>query len=323
MAVVVEPARVIAVVCDGTSTSVDSDRASQAAADAAPRRWLAAVPDEPVDPDVAAAFDAARKAVLAMPFVAQPELDPPTVHLPGRASSTDGGGAVASLGDCRSYWVDGEGARQLTTDDSWARRPVASGRCRIEEAMASPQGHAITRWISVDADPHGGRADPVRHSRPRPAGAVLRRAVELHPRGRRPGRRDGPDGGDPSPRHGPPPRRLRQRRPGGHDNITVVVVDLPLPPTDPRHKRKEPDRMTFSGLDLPERVPPRRSGEVHAVVTVTAGAGTAAGARRPSKAVVLIVDTSGSMSSPGSRSEPPAGPPPPPSTSSPTAPGSG
>ena len=37
MSVVVEPARVVAVVCDGTSTSVDSDKASQAAADAAAR----------------------------------------------------------------------------------------------------------------------------------------------------------------------------------------------------------------------------------------------------------------------------------------------
>jgi serine/threonine protein phosphatase PrpC len=155
MAVVTGVGFVVAVVCDGTSSSVDSDKASQAAADAAAAVLAASIPDDPTDVDFAGAYEAARKAVLAMPYDRSTMLDPPTCTYLA-AVATDDELRLAGLGDCRSYWVetgdDGPVAHQLTTDDSWATEAVARGELPVDEAMAHPQGHAITRWISLDAD---------------------------------------------------------------------------------------------------------------------------------------------------------------------------
>jgi serine/threonine protein phosphatase PrpC len=236
MAVVAEPSRVIVVVCDGTSTSVDSDKASQAGADAAAAVMAATDPDDPVDPDLGGAFEAARKAVLAMPFAAQPGLDPPTCTYLAAVIRSDEA-VLASLGDCRSYWVAGghDGqleAEQLTTDDSWAGEIVARGELSVEEAMAHPQGHAITRWISVDADPQW-RPRLTRFAIPGPGRLVLcsdglwnyalRPEVLAAAVARaQQGAEDGPL------------TLARQlvdfaNEAGGHDNITVVVVETPYP----------------------------------------------------------------------------------------------
>lgn len=228
MAVVVEAARVIALVCDGTSTSVDSDVASQAAADAAVAVLAASDSDDPAGADLAAAFEAARQAVTAMPFVRRPELDPPTTtYLAGVITNDEA--VLSTLGDCRSYWVDENGARQLTADDSWATKAVASGEvATIEEAMAHPDGHAITRWISVDADPTW-QPRTVRFDVPGAGRMVLcsdglwnytldpdTLATEIA------------KAADPDPAI--VARHLVEfaNQAGGHDNITVVVVDLPL-----------------------------------------------------------------------------------------------
>jgi serine/threonine protein phosphatase PrpC len=225
MAVIVDAERVIAVVCDGTSTSVDSDQAAQAAADAAAAVLAAAEPEDPADPDIAGAFDAARKAVLAMPFAAQPGLDPPTCTYLAAVVRADEA-VLASLGDCRSYWVSEGVAEPLTTDDSWAGEMVARGELPVEDALAHPQGHAITRWISVDADPQW-RPRLTRFPIPGPGRLVLCSdglwnytlhadvlAAEI----------------DPQEDALTVARHLVEfaNEAGGHDNITVVVVDLPL-----------------------------------------------------------------------------------------------
>ncbi len=231
MAVVVEATRVVAVVCDGTSTSIDSDRASQAAADAAAAVLAAADPDDPADPDFVGAFDAARKAVLAMPYVTQPELDPPTCTYLAAVIRGDEA-TLASLGDCRSYWVDANGPQQLTTDDSWAGEVVARGEMSPEEAMAQPQGHAITRWISVDADPQW-RPRLTRFTTPGPGRLVLCSDglwnYTLHPETLAAQiDQSATSGGDAlaTARH----LVSFANDAGGHDNITVAVVELPLPP---------------------------------------------------------------------------------------------
>ncbi|MGH9118211.1 MAG: PP2C family serine/threonine-protein phosphatase [Acidimicrobiales bacterium] len=231
MAVVVEAGRVIAVVCDGTSTSVDSDKASQAAADAGAAVLAAADPDDPADPDVAGAFDAARKAVLAMPYVAHAELDPPTCTYLA-AVIRDDEAILASLGDCRSYWIDADGARALTTDDSWVTEVVARGEMTEEAAMAEPQGHTITRWISVDADPQW-RPKLSRFEVPGPGRLVLcsdglwNYTIDAATLPEQIARSAG--AGDDALATA---RRLVSfaNQAGGHDNITAVIVELPLPP---------------------------------------------------------------------------------------------
>ena len=65
---------------------------------------------------------------------------------------------VAWVGDSRAYWIDAEGARQLTEDHSWQNDVVQAGAMTAEEAAKSPKAHAITRWIGADA-PEDGTAD--------------------------------------------------------------------------------------------------------------------------------------------------------------------
>ena len=214
----------IAIVCDGVSTTVDPDQASQAAADAALAALVAGA-------DLVAAHAAAQTAVLAVTDV------PPPPEL-GWPSCTFLAGVMhgdivhlGTLGDCRTFWLPQAGdAVTLTEDDSWAAEQIASGAQTPEEAYASPMAHTITRWLGRDADP-----------------SWTPRLSEFRPDG--PGRlvlcSDGlwnyaetaadvaaaaqaADGdGDPLT----VAKRLVDfaNQQGGHDNITVLVIDVKGP----------------------------------------------------------------------------------------------
>ncbi|MGC1753624.1 MAG: serine/threonine protein phosphatase, partial [Trebonia sp.] len=69
------------------------------------------------------------------------------------------------LGDSRAYWLtaDPAGSVRLTKDDSIAEEIVAAGVATVDEAMASPQAHVITRWLGADLpdpEPHVARFRP-------------------------------------------------------------------------------------------------------------------------------------------------------------------
>ncbi|HEX2047941.1 MAG TPA: PP2C family serine/threonine-protein phosphatase [Acidimicrobiales bacterium] len=210
---------VAAVVCDGVSTSVNPDVASQAAADAACTVLTTQL-------DVEAAYDAARKAVLATEFEPHADLGPPSCTFLA-ALVTYKGVTLASLGDCRAYWVAGDTATQLTVDDSWAEYAIASGALEPAEAYAHANAHVITRWLAQDADPTW-RPRVVPFEAPGPGRLLL---VS-----------DGLWNYTLEPEHlvaamgEQPVERLELARrlvtyandAGGSDNITVVVVDLPL-----------------------------------------------------------------------------------------------
>jgi len=138
--------RVLAVVCDGVSTTVNPDAASQAACDAA----LAVLVAGGTLPE---SFTAARHAVLEVPWVPDPKQGAPSCTF--LAAIVDGADvALATLGDCRSMWLpeDGE-AETLTQDDSWAAEVITAGAKTAEEAYADRRAHVITRWLGADADP--------------------------------------------------------------------------------------------------------------------------------------------------------------------------
>jgi len=117
----------------------------------------------------------------------------------------------------------------LTEDDSWAAEQIASGTLSPEEAYASPLAHTITRWLGHDADP-----------------GWLPRLARFEPPG--PGRlllcSDGlwnyaATAAEVATAMGPTDdgllvaaRRLVDfaNQAGGHDNITVVLVDVVGPP---------------------------------------------------------------------------------------------
>ncbi len=166
---------VVAVVCDGVSSSARPDEASQVAVQAALPVLVAAVH---AGGDLAAAslasVAAARQSVAALQGPA------------GDTSATTFVSAVASgyevtlcwLGDSRAYWL-GQSApesRLLTRDDSVAGGMVAAGLADEAAAMASPHAHVLTRWLGGDAadladDPD--RAAHVERYTPPGPGALL------------------------------------------------------------------------------------------------------------------------------------------------------
>jgi serine/threonine protein phosphatase PrpC len=233
MAMFVGDGFVAAVVCDGVSTTVDPDKASQAAADAA----VAMLAERP---DHDAAYDAARAAVLATTYQPHAELGPPSCTYLA-AVVTDERVTFATLGDCRSYWVTPGSATQITVDDSWAELQIAAGAMSRADAYAHPNAHVITRWMANDADP-SWRPTVVDFEVPGPGRLLLvsdglwnytiEPAQLVAAIGQGPtGTRSGVEARD---------ERLELARrlvdfaneSGGSDNITVVVVDLPLKAAD-------------------------------------------------------------------------------------------
>ena len=141
---------VVAVICDGVSSSVGADAAARVACAAAGGELSTSLATR--DPEVAmrAAAAAAQRAVLGVPWEPRGTLTAPSctfvaVVWDGRQVT------VGSLGDSRAYWIDDETARQLTTDDTVGpgagrRRPHDRARRRRPIDAA----HEITRWLGED-----------------------------------------------------------------------------------------------------------------------------------------------------------------------------
>ena len=223
--------RVVAVVCDGVSSSAAPHVAARVAADALGRVLIPA-PDG-TDPTtvVARALAVADAAVRDVPWMATTGRDAPSCTT---AVATWDGSAVTVgwVGDSRVYWIDAGGARRLTSDHSWVQDEIDAGRMSIAAAEADARAHVITRWLGDDSP----TVPPaVTTFRPGGCGRIvvctdglwnhvpttweLAAAVsEL----------DGRPAIDVA-------RALTARAlaAGGHDNITVAVIDIepPGPPT--------------------------------------------------------------------------------------------
>lgn len=228
VAVAVADGVVLGVVCDGVTMSTRSDEASQAAVDAA----LTVLRRGGADGDLEAAYDAAQAAVVQVPVEPHPEMGPPScTFLAGVV--TDAEVRLAMLGDCRAYWVGADGdARQLTEDESWAAVEVRAGRLTPEEARVHPLAGTITRWLAVDADP-GWRPALVSFTPPGP-GHVLLVSDGLWAYTNEPADLVAAMGARTDA-----PLTIAQRlvthalAGGGHDNITALVVVVPLVPAGP------------------------------------------------------------------------------------------
>ena len=223
MAMFIGDGFVVALVCDGVSTTVNPDVAAQAAADAA-----CAVLAERPDHD--AAYDAARAAVLATAYEPAADLGPPSCTYLA-AMVTDQRITFASLGDCRSYWVTPGSATQITVDDSWAELQIASGAMSRADAYAHPNAHVITRWLANDADPTW-RPTRVDFDVPGP-GRLLLVSDGLWNYTIEPATLVAATGDEPLGRLELARRLVTfANQAGGSDNITVVVVDLPMNDAD-------------------------------------------------------------------------------------------
>jgi serine/threonine protein phosphatase PrpC len=166
---------VVAVVCDGVSSSPRPDEASHVAAQAAMPVLLAAVRE---GGDL---IEASRAAVTAgRESVAR-------LHEPAHdTSATTFVSAVAApglvtlcwLGDSRAYWLTQpeEESVQLTRDDSVAGGMIEAGLATEAAAMASPHAHVLTRWLGGDAADLDGdpkRAPHVEQYSPPGGGSLL------------------------------------------------------------------------------------------------------------------------------------------------------
>jgi serine/threonine protein phosphatase PrpC len=156
-----EPA-VVAVVCDGVSSSPRPDEASATAVDAASESLLSSL-ERGEDPAAAMrrAIGDANRAVTALAHDGRSPAHPGGgVNAPActyvSAVSAAGLVTIGWVGDTRAYWIpdDRESAEpyRLTEDDSWAARMVSAGLMPEAEAYADPRAHAITGWLGADAE---------------------------------------------------------------------------------------------------------------------------------------------------------------------------
>jgi serine/threonine protein phosphatase PrpC len=162
-AVAAEPvprSRAVLVVCDGVSTSIDSDVASLAAARAAREVLVAQRPTGLGTPAsrVAAISGTVVKAAAAANTAVIDNTAPDSENA---ASCTFAAAVVeadlvvfGNVGDSRVYWIPDHGSigepTELSVDDSVAQARIAMGTPR-EEAENGPQAHAITKWLGRDS----------------------------------------------------------------------------------------------------------------------------------------------------------------------------
>ncbi|MDR1513228.1 MAG: protein phosphatase 2C domain-containing protein [Propionibacteriaceae bacterium] len=149
--------RAVLVVCDGVTTSQDSDVASLAGARAA-RAVLWAADSQGlglpgsrsavIAQALRAAVQAADAAVVA---VTAPDSPNPASATFAAALLVDGTVHWANLGDSRVYWfADAGQPRLLSQDHSLAQAQIAEGVAR-DVAEASVMAHTITKWLGRDA----------------------------------------------------------------------------------------------------------------------------------------------------------------------------
>jgi serine/threonine protein phosphatase PrpC len=143
---------VVAVVCDGISSSLSPDVAASLAAEAGGQVLAAALLDgkSALASATTDAIRAAQQAVLEVPWTSRSDLDYPSCTLVS-AACRNGELNVGWVGDSRAYWIAGEISRQLTIDDSWAQEQVGAGLLSAQEAGADSRAHMITRWLGRDA----------------------------------------------------------------------------------------------------------------------------------------------------------------------------
>ncbi|MGM1061159.1 PP2C family serine/threonine-protein phosphatase [Saccharothrix sp. Mg75] len=223
---------VAVVVCDGVASSERAEQASQLAVDTAADVLLTGLQSGTVqaasdaERATAEAVVAANAAVggLARPEAA--EVAPSCTFV--SAVVTDGSVTVGWVGDSRAYLVAEGGAARLTTDDTWAAQLVAEGVLTEEEALTDRRAHVLSRWLGADSGVTGPRT--VTFAARTPGLLVLCS--------------DGLWNYVPEPEDllaALPPEAISRRLPpvevarelvevalraGGHDNITVVVVQL-------------------------------------------------------------------------------------------------
>ena len=151
----------VAIVCDGVPSAPRPDEASWTAVNAG-ITLLAEGAERGEDPE-AISLAAVKAAGRALTELAGPEGAPASTYVSAVVGPQQI--TVCWLGDSRAYWLAANapvpagphdtiditgGSKRVTRDDSLAEEIVAAGLATMDEAMASPQAHVITRWLGAD-----------------------------------------------------------------------------------------------------------------------------------------------------------------------------
>ena len=151
----------VAIVCDGVSSAPRPDEASWTAVNAG-ITLLAEGAERSEDPE-AISLAAVKVAGQALTELAGPEGAPASTYVSAVVGPQQI--TVCWLGDSRAYWLAANaavpagphdtiditgGSKRVTRDDSLAEEIVTAGLATMDEAMASPQAHVITRWLGAD-----------------------------------------------------------------------------------------------------------------------------------------------------------------------------
>ena len=218
---------VTVVVCDGISSASAGNVAARNAASAAGEMLAQAVsdPDKDAGQAIVEAIQAAVEAVIQVEWTTRVKrVDPSCTLVSAVCRGADI--TVGWVGDSRAYWFDRQQALQLTVDDSFAEEGIAKGLLTPEQAAKSPFLHSITHWVGPDAPERPPRTVSLRPERPgrlvlctdglwnyAPSADELSRLIGALP-----------DGAAPAAVARALADTANER--GGHDNITVAVVDI-------------------------------------------------------------------------------------------------
>jgi serine/threonine protein phosphatase PrpC len=151
----------VAIVSDGVSSAPRPDEASWMAVNTG--ITLLAEGAQRGDDPAEVSRAAVKAAGHALNQLVGPEGAPAATYLSAIVSRRKV--TVCWVGDSRAYWLAANspaaagpndtiditgGSRRVTRDDSLAEEIVAAGLASMDEAMASPQAHVITRWLGAD-----------------------------------------------------------------------------------------------------------------------------------------------------------------------------
>jgi PPM family protein phosphatase len=224
---VAHPGNVVVVVCDGISSASAGNIAARDAAKAAGTVLSRAIADPGKDPRdaIVEAIKAAVEAVTQVEWTTRVKRVDPSCTLVS-AVCRDGNITVGWVGDSRAYWFDADDASQLTVDDSFAEEGIAKGLLTPEQAAKSPFLHSITHWVGPDAPERPPRLVELRPERP---GRLVLCTDGLW--NYAPGARELGGLIDALPPGAAPAAVARSLADmandrGGHDNITVAVIDI-------------------------------------------------------------------------------------------------
>ena len=150
-AVAARPSGVALVVCDGVSSTDESQHASQSAV-----RTIIGVVEAAkstgIDQAIVDATHAAQGEIIDV--TRRSSAEPPSctmVTVVADVVGTQADVRIGWLGDSRAYWLSEGAATQLTRDHSWAIEQEDLGELDQATIEADSRAHSITRWLGADS----------------------------------------------------------------------------------------------------------------------------------------------------------------------------